>query len=238
MRLNFVSWHMSGSKRNDHSYFQAHQPVYQQQTAEGHSVRALYMFTAMADYARLTKDSDKIKACKTIWKNITNRRMYIHGGVGSAHIGERFSFDYDLPNDMAYAETCASIALIFFTERLMRIGRSSEYADIIKGVLYNVVLASTSIDGKAFFYDNYLECIPEFLKYQHCRHGIRDKYHTCSCCPPNVLRILADIERYIFLWPKMVSRSISASQVPMNSLSMKPGARYRLIQKCRGVAGT
>jgi len=195
---DFVSQHMSGLKRNDHTYCQAHQPVYQQRTAEGHSVRALYMFTAMADYARLTNDLDKIKACKTIWENITNRRMYIHGGVGSAHIGERFSFDYDLPNDMAYAETCASIALIFFTERLMRIERSSEYADIIERALYNVILASTSVDGKAFFYDNYLECIPEFLKYQHRRHGIRDKYHTCSCCPPNVLRIIADIERYIF----------------------------------------
>jgi len=195
---DFVAWHMSGLKKKDHTYYQAHQPAFEQKTAEGHSVRALYMFTAMADYARLTNDTNKIEACKILWQNITNRRMYIHGGVGSAHIGERFSFDYDLPNDMAYAETCASIALIFFAERLMRIERNSEYADVIERALYNVVLASTSVDGTAFFYDNYLECVPEFLKYQHRRHGIRDKYHTCSCCPPNVLRIIADIDRYIY----------------------------------------
>jgi DUF1680 family protein len=198
---DFISWHMSGLKRRDHTYYQAHQPAFEQKTAEGHSVRALYMFTAMADYARLTGDPQKIAACKVLWENITCRRMYVHGGVGSAHIGERFSFDYDLPNDLAYAETCASIALIFFAERLMRIEWNSEYADVIERALYNVVLASTSTSGKAFFYDNYLEYIPDFQKFQHRRHGVRDEYHTCSCCPPNVLRIIADLERYIFSQP-------------------------------------
>jgi DUF1680 family protein len=194
---DFVRWHLSDHARG-HSYFQAHVPPVEQTTAEGHSVRALYMFTAMADLARLRNDAPMLATCKTLWRNIVDRRMYVHGGVGSAHHGERFSFDFDLPNDMAYAETCASIALMFFAERLSRIERNSEYADIIERALYNTVLASTSANGRGFFYDNYLECNPGFLEFQKRRHGIRDEYHTCSCCPPNVLRLIADLGRYVY----------------------------------------
>jgi len=194
---DFVRWHLSDHARG-HSYFQAHLPPVKQTTAEGHSVRALYMFTAMADLARLRNDIPMLATCKTLWRNIVDRRMYVHGGVGSAHHGERFSFDYDLPNDMAYAETCASIALMFFAERLSRIERNSEYANIIERALYNTVLASTSANGRGFFYDNYLECNPGFLEFQKRRHGIRDEYHTCSCCPPNVLRLIADLGRYVY----------------------------------------
>jgi DUF1680 family protein len=199
---DFMSMHMSGmspaNEKRDYNYWQAHQLPVHQKTAEGHSVRALYMYTAMADLARIKNDSRMLETCKSLWRNIVDRRMYVHGGVGSSHIGERFTFDYDLPNDMAYAETCASIALIFFAERLSRIERSSEYADIIEKALYNTVLASTSANGKGFFYENYLECIPGFLTFQHRRHGIRDEYHTCSCCPPNITRIIADLDRYIY----------------------------------------
>ena len=194
---DFISMLNSGEEKN-YSYLQAHDLPVNQKTAEGHSVRALYMYTAMADLARIKKDSKMLRACKSLWRNIIDRRLYVHGGVGSSHIGERFTFDYDLPNDIAYAETCASIALMFFAERLSRIERNSEYADIIEKALYNTILASTSANGKGFFYDNYLECIPEFLVFQQRRHGIRDEYHTCSCCPPNINRLIADLGKYIY----------------------------------------
>ena len=161
---DFISMLNSGEDKN-YNYLQAHDLPVNQKTAEGHSVRALYMYTAMADLARIKKDSKMLRTCKSLWRNIVDRRIYVHGGVGSSHIGERFTFDYDLPNDIAYAETCASIALMFFAERLSRIERNSEYADIIEKALYNTILASTSANGKGFFYDNYLECIPEFLVF-------------------------------------------------------------------------
>ena len=194
---DFISMLNSGEDKN-YNYLQAHDLPVNQKTAEGHSVRALYMYTAMADLARIKKDPRMLQACKSLWRNIVDRRIYVHGGVGSSHIGERFTFDYDLPNDIAYAETCASIALMFFAERLSRIERNSEYADIIEKALYNTILASTSANGKGFFYDNYLECIPEFLVFQQRRHGIRDEYHTCSCCPPNINRLIADLGKYIY----------------------------------------
>ena len=189
---------LQGSVFRDLEYWQSHLEPINQNTAEGHSVRALYMFTAMADLARINKNKKLLKTCKTLWRNIVDKRMYIHSGVGSAHIGERFSFDYDLPNDMAYAETCATIALIYFANRLSKTELNSEYADIIENSLYNLLLASTSQDGKGFFYDNYLECNPGYLHFQQRRHGVRDEYHTCSCCPPNITRFIASMDMYIY----------------------------------------
>ena len=156
------------------------------------------MFTAMADLARLNNDSKLLNACKTLWRNIVDKRMYVHSGVGSAHIGERFTYDYDLPNDMAYAETCATIALIYFANRMSKMELNSEYGDIIENSLYNLLLASTSLDGEGFFYDNYLECVPGYLHSQGRRHGVRDKYHVCSCCPPNITRLFASMDMYIY----------------------------------------
>ena len=189
---------LQGKVYRDLQYWQAHQRPVEQKTAEGHSVRALYMFTAMADLARLNNDSEMLKACKTLWRNIVDKRMYVHSGVGSAYIGERFTDDYDLPNDMAYAETCATIALIYFANRMSKMELNSEYGDIIENSLYNLLLASTSLDGKGFFYDNYLECNPVYLHAQQRRHGVRDKYHLCSCCPPNITRLIASMDMYIY----------------------------------------
>ena len=197
---DFVDFYLAKDESvfKDLEYWQAHKEPIKQNTAEGHSVRALYMFTAMADIARINNNNDLLKTCKQLWRNIVDKRMYIHSGVGSAHIGERFSFDYDLPNDMAFAETCATIALIYFANRLSKIEINSEHADIIENSFYNLILASTSQDGKGFFYDNYLECNPGYLHFQDRRHGIRDEYHICSCCPPNIARLIASMDMYIY----------------------------------------
>ncbi|WP_260410617.1 glycoside hydrolase family 127 protein [Cohnella xylanilytica] len=182
-------------------YNQSHLPVREQSVAVGHSVRAVYMYTAMADLARLTGDAELRAACERLWNNVTRKQMYITGGIGSTHHGEAFSFDYDLPNDTVYAETCASIGLIFFARRMLQLEAKSEYADVLERALYNNVLGSMSKDGKHFFYVNPLEVWPEASAKNPGKHhvkAVRQKWFGCSCCPPNVARLLSSLNEYIY----------------------------------------
>lgn len=182
-------------------YNQSHLPVREQTAATGHSVRAVYMYTAMADLARLNSDSELKAACEKLWDNMTGKQMYITGGIGSTHHGEAFSFDYDLPNDTVYAETCASIGLIFFARRMLQLEVKSEYADVMERALYNNVLGSMSKDGRHFFYVNPLEVWPQASERNPGKHHvkpIRQKWFGCSCCPPNVARLLSSLNEYIY----------------------------------------
>ncbi len=181
-------------------YAQAHEPVRQQREATGHAVRAVYMYTAMADIAGESGDAGLMEACKRLWDNLTGKRMYITGAIGSQAFGERFSFDYDLPGDLAYAETCASIGLIFFAERMLRLEQDSKYADVLERALYNTVLAGMSLDGKAFFYVNPLEVVPEACEHHNKQHvkPTRQGWFGCACCPPNVARLLASLGKYMY----------------------------------------
>ncbi|WP_201003500.1 glycoside hydrolase family 127 protein [Paenibacillus glycanilyticus] len=183
------------------AYNQAHKPVREQEAAVGHSVRAVYMYTAMADLARLTGDKLLLEACERLWNNMTRKQMYITGGIGSTHHGEAFSFDYDLPNDTVYAETCASIGLIFFAQRMLKLEAKSEYADVLEIALYNNVVGSMSQDGKHYFYVNPLEVWPQASEKNPGRHHVkaeRQKWFGCSCCPPNVARLLSSLNDYIY----------------------------------------
>lgn len=183
------------------SYNQAHQPVREQDVAVGHSVRAVYMYAAMADLARLTSDQALHEACRRLWDNMTKKQMYITGGIGSTHSGEAFTFDYDLPNDTVYAETCASIGLIFFAQRMLQLDPQSEYADILERALYNNVIGSMSQDGKHYFYVNPLEVWPKASDLNPDRRHVkatRQKWFGCSCCPPNVARLLSSLNSYIY----------------------------------------
>jgi DUF1680 family protein len=183
------------------TYFQAHLPIKQQDSSEGHAVRAVYMCMAMADVAAETGDLDLFKACRRLWENIILKRMYITGGIGSTSHGEAFTFDYDLPNDTVYAETCASIGLAFFAHRMHMIELNSEYADIMERALYNTIIGGMSQDGKAFFYVNPLEVKPEACEknpiLQHVK-PTRQKWFACACCPPNVTRTLTSLGKYIY----------------------------------------
>ncbi|WP_372661578.1 glycoside hydrolase family 127 protein [Cohnella sp.] len=182
-------------------YHQSHLPVREQSAAVGHSVRAVYMYTAMADLARLNGDTELKAACETLWNNMTGKQMYITGGIGSTHHGEAFSFDYDLPNDTVYAETCASIGLIFFARRMLQLEVKSEYADVMERALYNNVLGSMSKDGRHFFYVNPLEVWPKASERNPGKHHVkpvRQKWFGCSCCPPNVARLLSSLNDYIY----------------------------------------
>ncbi|MEO2258973.1 beta-L-arabinofuranosidase domain-containing protein [Paenibacillus amylolyticus] len=181
--------------------YQSHLPVREQKVAVGHSVRAVYMYTAMADLARLTGDEELKEACERLWSNTTGKQMYITGGIGSTHLGEAFTFDYDLPNDSVYAETCASIGLIFWARRMLQLEVKSEYADVLERALYNNVLGSMSMDGKHFFYVNPLEVWPEASLKNPDKHHVkpvRQKWFGCSCCPPNVARLLGSLDEYIY----------------------------------------
>ena len=182
-------------------YHQAHKPVREQTEAVGHAVRAVYLYSGMADMARITGDKELLKACENLWHSIVNEKMYITGGIGGTHIGEAFSFPYDLPNDTAYAETCASIGLVFFARRMLSLKMSREYSDVMELALYNGILSGMALDGKSFFYVNPLEVLPEACsKDERKAHvkPVRQKWFGCACCPPNIARLVSSIGAYAY----------------------------------------
>lgn len=182
---------------------QSHLPVREQTEAVGHAVRAMYLYTGMAMLAKETGDKELISACKTLWEDVVLRKMYVTGGLGSIYIGEGFTSPYDLPNDTAYAETCAGIALAFFSQAMLALENDGKYADIIERVVYNGVLSGLSLDGKAFFYENPLEITrnDRFKSSRGSRRLSITQRMACfetSCCPPNISRLLATIGNYIY----------------------------------------
>ncbi len=168
--------------------------------AVGHSVRASYLYTAMAMLAKEDGDTALKAACDRVLANIVNRRMSITGGVGASQPGEKFSYDYDLPNDYTYNETCAAIALSLFAGEMQELEANSLYGDIIERVWYNGFISGVSLSGDHFFYTNPVEIN---LK-KHGHDGLwqpiaeRVKVFGCSCCPPNVVRMLGSLGRYMY----------------------------------------
>lgn len=185
----------------DPRYSQSHLPVRDQKTAEGHAVRAVYMYCAMADLAYEYQDEALLETCTTLWKNMTGRRMYITGGIGSSGLLERFTADYDLPNDCNYSETCASIGLALYGKRLSQILEDASYVDIMELALYNTVLDGIAMDGKSFFYVNPLEVCPDNCidrTYREHVKPVRQKWFGVACCPPNIARTLASLGQYVY----------------------------------------
>lgn len=155
----------------------------------------------MADLAMLNDDDALRDACVRLWNNMTDKQMYITGGIGSTHLGEAFTFDYDLPNDTVYAETCASIGLIFFARRMLELTPEARYADVMERALYNNVLGSIAQDGKHYFYVNPLEVWPQACSCNPGKHHVkaeRQGWFGCACCPPNVARLLTSLNQYIY----------------------------------------
>ena len=184
-----------------YQYHQAHLPVREQSEAVGHAVRAVYLYSGMADVARLTKDEELFAACERLWDSIVDEKMYITGGIGATHLGEAFSFPYDLPNDTAYAETCASIGLIFFARRMLQIKADSRYANVMERALYNGESSGMALDGKSFFYVNPLEVNPIACQRDERKFHVkpvRQKWFGCACCPPNIARLLSSIGSYAY----------------------------------------
>ncbi len=193
-------WHDPNPYINE--YGQNHLPVRKQKTAEGHAVRATYLYCAMADIAQKYQDESLFEACENLYNNIVNKRMYITGGIGSSGVMERFTTDYDLPNDTNYSESCASIGLALFCRRMAQITGDSKYIDTMELALMNTVLAGIAMDGKSFFYVNPLEvwpdnCMPATDK-NHVK-AVRQKWFGCACCPPNIARTLSSLGEYLFM---------------------------------------
>lgn len=188
-------------------YSQAHKPAMEQDEAEGHAVRAVYFYSAMADIAYHTGKQELLSACKKLFFDIVEKKMYITGGIGSSSRGEAFTLPYDLSNLLAYSETCAAIGLALFANRMQKLENDSIYADIIEKILYNGFLSSTSLDGKAFFYENPLEIIPYLSKRDrsctwipgiHWPQTKRSEVFECSCCPPNISRFIPTIGNFLY----------------------------------------
>ena len=185
----------------DASYYQVHKPILEQDAAEGHAVRAMYLYTGMADVARETGNQQLVEALHRLWHNVTRKRMYITGGVGSQGDGERFSIDYDLPNDTCYTETCAAIGLAMWSLRMLTLTPRAEYADIMERALYNNVLSGISQDGEHYFYVNPLMVKPDVAHFRQDHEGVetkRVKWFGCACCPPNVIRTLTGLGQYVY----------------------------------------
>lgn len=184
----------------DRSYLQAHVPVREQRTAEGHAVRVTYLYSAVADLARLAADAGLAAAAVRVWDNATRRRMYVTGGIGSAAVGEAFTSDYDLPTDTMYAETCASVGMAFWAQRMLKLDADARYADVMELELYNGALSGMSLDGSRYFYVNPLESVPErTARNPGLRHvkPARQPWYACACCPSNLTRLIASLDRYI-----------------------------------------
>lgn len=211
------------------AYSQCHKPVREQDTAEGHSVRATYMYSAMADLAAAYDDRELLAACERIWNNIVEKRMYITGGIGSSGAYERFTADYDLPNDCNYSESCASIGLALFSRRMAQITRQGKYIDVMERALYNTVLAGIAMDGKRFFYVNPLEVWPDnCLDHTSMEHikPTRQKWFGVACCPPNIARTLASLAEYVYfssgcdLWVNMYVSGQTSLHTPEGTLNL------------------
>lgn len=177
------------------SYAQDHLPVRQQSHAVGHAVRAMYNCMGMLDLYAETGDDQLLAACKRIWQSATHRKMYVTGGIGATRHGEAFANDYDLPNDTAYAETCAQIGLIHFARRMFMIEPDAEYADCMERALYNAFLSGLSLSGNKFFYQNRLAANGDYR---------RSPWYGCACCPSNVVRVYPRLGQFIYALGKSV----------------------------------
>ncbi len=172
-----------------YEYNQSHIPVRQQHEIVGHAVRAMYLFSAVADLSHELNDEALHEICDHVWKHLSSKRLYITGGLGSSADNEGFTADYDLPNSSAYAETCAAIGLVMWSQRLLQLDADRRYADVLELALYNGVLSGLSLDGTSFFYENPLE--------SHGKHH-RQPWFKCACCPPNISRLLLSLGSYLY----------------------------------------
>ncbi|HMP30031.1 MAG TPA: glycoside hydrolase family 127 protein, partial [Saprospiraceae bacterium] len=170
-------------------YSQSHLKVIDQHTAEGHAVRATYMYSGMADVAAITGNKDYQIAIDNIWNDVTQRKMYITGGIGSTNHGEAFGGDYDLPNMTAYAETCAAIASVYWNMRMFSLHGHAKYIDILERTLYNGLLSGVSLSGDHFFYPNPLASIGQHQ---------RSPWHNCACCVTNMTRFMPSVPGYVY----------------------------------------
>ncbi|WP_158995992.1 glycoside hydrolase family 127 protein [Mucilaginibacter sp. L196] len=177
-------------------YWQDNVPVVDEDEAEGHAVRAMYLYSGMADVAALTGDKQYIEAIDRIWNNMVSKKIYVQGSIGAVPNGERFGADYELPNSTAYNETCAAIGEVFWNQRMFLLHGDSKYIDLLEKVLYNGLISGVGLDGKSFFYTNAMQVTDGFT-HPALEPG-RSGWFECSCCPTNMVRFLPSLPGYIY----------------------------------------
>lgn len=171
----------------NYEYSQSHKPVREQEKVVGHAVRAMYLYTAMADLAAELGDAALKHACEVLWDDVIETKMYVTAGLGPSAHNEGFTHDFDLPNQTAYAETCASVALIFWAQRMLHLDLDGKYADVLELAMFNGALSGLSRDGQHYFYANPLESDGSPTRWD---------WHTCPCCTMNVSRLVASVGSY------------------------------------------
>ena len=206
-----------------YEYCQAHVPIREQGKVVGHAVRAMYLLSAAADLAHENDDPTLLETCERLWNNLITKRMYLTGGIGPSRHNEGFTQDYDLPDETAYAETCATIGLIQWNHRLLQVSGDSKYADVIERGLYNGFLSSVSLDGAHFFYENPLASAGG-------HH--RQRWFECPCCPPNVARTLASLGQYFYstgaknVWVHLYAQGSVKLEVDGRDVSLRQVTQY------------
>jgi DUF1680 family protein len=179
----------SGARKLYGEYSQDHKPVIEQEEAVGHAVRAMYMYSGMADVAALTGDQNYVQALDRLWEDIAYKKIYVTGGIGAAGGIEGFGAAYELPNSTAYCETCASIGYILWNWRMFMLKGDSKYIDLLERTLYNAFLSGVGMSGDLFFYPNPLE---SFGQYR------RSPWFNCACCPSNIVRFVPEVPGFIY----------------------------------------
>jgi len=219
----FAREHKTPPERYDGTYWQDDVPILEHRSIKGHAVRAAYLMSGATDLARETADPALLRMLDRVWRNTTERNLYITGGIGPSAANEGFTRDYDLPNLTAYQETCASIALAQWSHRLALLHGDARYADVLERALYNAVLAGVSLDGRRFFYVNPLES-------RGTHH--RQPWFSCACCPPNVARTLAALGNYAYaqsdnaLWVNLYIQGSSATDLSGTRLELEVETDY------------
>jgi len=177
-------------------YWQDDKPVVDQREAEGHAVRAGYLYSGVADVAALTGDQQLINAVDSLWTNVVTKKLYVQGGAGAIGDGERYGENYELPNETAYNETCAAISNIFWNQRMFLLHGDSKYIDVMEKIMYNGFISGIGLDGKSFFYTNAMQ-IKNSFTHNHIETA-RSGWFPCSCCPTNDVRLLPSIPGYVY----------------------------------------
>lgn len=230
-----VAWEPRSTPWNRADYYQDHLPVREQKTAEGHAVRAMYLYTAMADQRRHYGDATLDAALGSLWNNVVQHRMYVTGGLGSQAGWERFTIDDDLPSDTAYTETCAAIGLVLWAWRMTLIDPDSRYADILERAIYNGALSGISLDGTRYFYVNPLEIVPGTAHFREDHHHVktqRVEWFGCACCPPNIARAIASFGQYVYssgergVWVHQYAEGEAVVPVGKKSVRMRQTTNY------------
>jgi len=207
----------------DTAYAQDVVPVREQKEITGHAVRAMYLYTGVADVAALTGDEGYMKAMQTVWEDVVHRNMYITGGIGSSGSNEGFSNDYDLPNEQAYCETCASVGMVFWNQRMNLLTGNSKFIDVLERSLYNGARDGLSLAGDRFFYGNPLA--------SDGRHFRREWFGT-ACCPANIARLVSSLGDYIYgfseqgIWVNLFIGSNTTAQVGKTPVPISMETNY------------